>query len=254
VNRGLPAQKPRPKEPRKASERAVYCHRFWKPCISSGGGARFSNSLTPIKAPEAASECVLLVTAAAVRRFARMRLALTAVLVALLVAGCGQAEPKSQAPSSAQVKQALAGAPPKLAALHRQANQLLGGSKSEFDARMAQLRGYPVVVNKWASWCAPCRGEFPAFQRAALQLGKKVAFLGLDGNDPDDSARKFLAQYPVTYPSYRDPAEKIGPSIQAGIAYPTTVFFNRKGRLIYAHPGPYKTAADLIADIKRYAL
>jgi cytochrome c biogenesis protein CcmG/thiol:disulfide interchange protein DsbE len=118
---------------------------------------------------------------------------------------------------------------------------------------MAQLRGYPVVVNKWASWCAPCRGEFPAFQQAGVRVGKRVAFLGLDGNDPDSSARKFLKRYPVTYPSYRDPSEKIGPSIQAGVAYPTTVFFDRGGRLVYSHPGPYKTANDLIRDIKRYA-
>jgi cytochrome c biogenesis protein CcmG, thiol:disulfide interchange protein DsbE len=182
-----------------------------------------------------------------------MRIAVTVVVLALLLAGCGNSEPKSAAPSQAQVSKALAGAPPKLAALHKQANQLLGGSKSDFQARMAQLRGYPVVVNKWASWCAPCRGEFPAFQQAGVKLGKTVAFLGLDGNDPDSGARSFLKKYPVTYPSYRDPDEKIGPSIQAGVAYPTTVFFNRNGKLIYAHPGPYSTAADLIRDVKRYA-
>jgi cytochrome c biogenesis protein CcmG, thiol:disulfide interchange protein DsbE len=182
-----------------------------------------------------------------------MRIAVTVLLVALLGAGCGESEPKSAAPSQAKVDKALAGAPPKLAALHKQANQLLGGEKSDFEGRMRELRGYPVVVNKWASWCAPCRGEFPAFQQAGLKLGKKVAFLGLDGNDPDGSARKFLKSYPLTYPSYRDPAEKIGPSIQAGVAYPTTVFFDKSGKLVYAHPGPYKTAGDLIADIKRYA-
>ena len=167
--------------------------------------------------------------------------------------GCSASEPKSAAPSQTEVNKALGGSPPKLAALHRQANQLIGQNKSAFDARMAELRGYPVVVNKWASWCAPCRGEFPAFQQAGVRLGKRVAFLGLDGNDPDSSARKFLKQFPVTYPSYRDPDEKIGPSIQAGVAYPTTVFFDRTGKLVYAHPGPYKTAADLINDIKRYA-
>jgi cytochrome c biogenesis protein CcmG/thiol:disulfide interchange protein DsbE len=183
-----------------------------------------------------------------------MRIAATALLLALLVAGCGKSEPKSAAPSQAKVDKALAGSPPKLAALHKQANQLIGGDKSEFDARMAELKGHPVVVNKWASWCAPCRGEFPAFQKAGLQLGKKVAFLGLDGQDNDGNARKFLKQYPVTYPSYRDPDLKIAPSIQAGIAFPTTIFFDKNGKLVYAHPGPYKTAADLITDIKRYAL
>jgi cytochrome c biogenesis protein CcmG, thiol:disulfide interchange protein DsbE len=169
-----------------------------------------------------------------------------------LLAGCGASEPESAAPSQAELKQALAGSPPALAALHAQANELLGGKKSEFDARLAELRGHPVVVNKWASWCAPCRGEFPAFQQAGLKLGKKVAFLGLDGNDPDDSARKFLKRFPVIYPSYRDPNEKIGPSIQAGVAYPTTVFFDRGGKLVYAHPGPYNSAKELIADINRY--
>lgn len=182
-----------------------------------------------------------------------MRIVVTALVLAVVAGGCGAAEPKSAAPSQARVDKALAGSPPKLAALHRQANQLIGQKKSDFDARMAQLRGYPVVVNKWASWCAPCRGEFPVFQQAGVRLGKRVAFLGLDGNDPDSSARKFLKQFPVTYPSYRDPDEKIGPSIQAGVAYPTTVFFDRTGKLVYAHPGPYNTAADLINDIKRYA-
>lgn len=183
-----------------------------------------------------------------------MRVAMTTLLLALLVAGCGESEPKAQTPSQAAVDKALAGSPPKLAALHKQANQLLGGDKSDFEARMAELKGHPVVVNKWASWCPPCRREFPAFQEAGLELGKKVAFLGLDAQDNDADARKFLKRFPVTYPSYRDPDLKIAPSIQAGLAFPTTVFFDKNGELVYAHPGPYKTAGDLIADIKRYAL
>jgi len=182
-----------------------------------------------------------------------MRIAVIALTLAVLASGCGKSEPKSQAPSQAQVEKALAGAPPKLTALHKQASQLIGGNTSDFQGRMAELRGYPVVVNKWASWCAPCRGEFPVFQKAALQLGKKVAFLGLDGQDNDGNARKFLKQFPVTYPSYRDPDLKIAPKIQAGIAFPTTIFFDRNGKLVYAHPGPYSTTADLITDIKRYA-
>ena len=182
-----------------------------------------------------------------------MRAIIAILALSALLAGCGKSEPKSAAPSQAQVNKALAGAPPKLAALHKQANQLIGGSKGDFQTRMAQLRGYPVVVNKWASWCAPCRGEFPAFQKAGVALGKKVAFLGLDGQDNDGDARKFLKQYPVTYPSYRDPDLKIAPGLQAGVAFPTTIFFNRQGKLVYAHPGPYNNSADLIADIKRYA-
>jgi cytochrome c biogenesis protein CcmG/thiol:disulfide interchange protein DsbE len=182
-----------------------------------------------------------------------MRIAFSVLIVALVVAGCGGSEPKSAAPSTAVVKKALAGAPPKLSLLHGKANRLVGGSASDFDRQLAELRGYPVVVNKWASWCAPCRGEFPAFQQAGLRLGKQVAFLGLDGQDNDGNARKFLKSFPVTYPSYRDPDLKISSRIQAGIAFPTTIFFDKTGKLVYAHPGPYRNAADLIADVKRYA-
>lgn len=183
-----------------------------------------------------------------------MRTALILIAAALLVAGCGSSGLKSSAVSPAQVKTALAGSPPKLQRLHGQANQLIGGSKADFQAAMDSLRGYPVVVNKWASWCGPCRGEFPVFQKVGLKLGKRVAFVGLDGQDNDAAARRFLKQYPVIYPSYRDPDLKISSSIQAGIAFPTTIFFDRRGKLVYAHPGPYNTAADLIRDIKRYSI
>ena len=184
-----------------------------------------------------------------------MRLVLISLVCTALIAGCsacGADEPESNAPSASEVKTAFKGSPPALASLHSDANKLLGGEKSDFEARMKELRGHPVVVNKWGSWCAPCRGEFPFFQLVALKLGKSVGFLGLDGSDNDGNARKFLKKFPVTYPSYRDPDEKIGPSIQAGVAYPTTVFFDKNGKLVYAHPGPYDKESELIADIRRY--
>jgi cytochrome c biogenesis protein CcmG/thiol:disulfide interchange protein DsbE len=199
------------------------------------------------------------VAAAAFRRCANLtavRRLLTSLLCVALTAGCaacGSTNPKGRAPTADQVRAAFAGSPPALAELHSQANQLLGGKKSDFQARMAALKGHPVVVNKWAAWCAPCRGEFPVFQQVGLKLGKKVAFLGLDGQDNDGNARNFLKRYPLTYPSYRDPDLKISSSIQAGIAFPTTIFFDRDGKLVYAHPGPYDKQADLIADIHRYA-
>lgn len=183
----------------------------------------------------------------------RLSTVLVCVAVTAGCGACGSSNPKGQAPSADQVRTAFAGSPPVLAHLHSQANELLGGKKSDFQARMAALKGHPVVVNKWAAWCAPCRGEFPVFQQVGLKLGKKVAFLGLDGQDNDGNARKFLKSYPVTYPSYRDPDLKISSSIQAGVAFPTTIFFDRNGKLVYAHPGPYDKQADLIADINRYA-
>lgn len=172
----------------------------------------------------------------------------------MLVAGCGGSQPRSAAPGQAAQAAAFKGSPPVLASLHAQANQLLGGGTSAFRARLDALRGHPVVVNKWASWCGPCRIEFPAFQRASVRYGRQVAFVGIDGKDANGSAQAFLRRYPVSYPSYSDPGEGIARSIQAAIYFPQTVYFNRQGRMVYDHAGPYESASALESDIRRYAL
>jgi cytochrome c biogenesis protein CcmG, thiol:disulfide interchange protein DsbE len=169
-----------------------------------------------------------------------------------LAAGCGSSSPKSAAPSGAVAAKELAGSPAPLAALHRHANRLLGGGTEAFKARLAAVRGYPVVVNKWASWCGPCRAEFPEFQRQALKRGRKVAFIGVNGNDNDAAAKKFLARYPVSYPSYKDPKLGISALFNAVQAFPTTAFYDAGGRLQFVHAGSYATEAKLAEDIDRY--
>jgi cytochrome c biogenesis protein CcmG, thiol:disulfide interchange protein DsbE len=173
---------------------------------------------------------------------------------ALLVAGCGAGEPQSAAPSATSVTDAFKGSPPALASLHSQANQLLGGGTSAFKSRLAALHGYPVVVNKWASWCGPCQTEFPAFQRASVVFGRQVAFMGLNGKDHNQSAASFLRRFPVTYPSYTDPHEDIARSVQAATYYPQTIYFDRSGHIVYDHAGPYLSAAALEKDVRRYSL
>ncbi|MDX6726837.1 MAG: cytochrome c biosis protein CcmG, thiol:disulfide interchange protein DsbE [Baekduia sp.] len=178
---------------------------------------------------------------------------------AILVIGLSQAGTKNTPPvpnkfDAAAAQRALAGAPAPLADLHRQANLLLPGSKSVFAARLAALKGHPVVVNKWASWCGPCRYEFPFLQRNSVRFGKQVAFLGLDSGDNDGDAQAFLKKFPLTYPSYIDRKTRVAQSLEIGKNYPTTMYYDAAGKLQYIHQGLYSTPEALAADIQRYAL
>jgi thiol-disulfide isomerase/thioredoxin len=173
--------------------------------------------------------------------------------VAALAGACGSDEPQSAAPRANQAKQALEGAPPELARVHRQANQLLGGGARAFERRLAELEGHPIVVNKWASWCPPCRSEFPFFQRQSIERGKEIAFLGVDSNDNDADAREFMREFPVSYPSYRDPDLSVAAVFKGVQAFPTTAFYDSKGELAFVHQGGYSSERKLVEDIERYA-
>jgi cytochrome c biogenesis protein CcmG, thiol:disulfide interchange protein DsbE len=187
------------------------------------------------------------------RRFAAIlaALALVAVVIVGLTQAGGDSAP-TQAFDLGRAQRDLAGAPAPLASVHEQSSKLLPGGPKAFRARLAELKGYPVVVNKWASWCNPCRTEFPFFQRQATVQGKRVAFLGLNAGDSTDPARRFLRAEPLPYPSYLDPDEDIAKTIKAPANYPITVFFDRRGKLAYVHQGGYRSEADLVDDMQRY--
>src|SRR3954447_14685691 len=163
----------------------------------------------------------------------RLLLAAGAVaLVAVIVIGLTQASSDGGSTGGAgrkfdlpAPKEKLAAGPPPLNGLYSQANQLLGGGTSAFAARLGELKGHPLVINKWASWCAPCQAEFSIFQDVATQRGKQVGFLGLDVNDADAHARDFLAKRPLPFPSYSDPNEKLTAALKAPQRFaPVTVF------------------------------
>ncbi|MCI0688929.1 MAG: TlpA family protein disulfide reductase, partial [Sporichthyaceae bacterium] len=93
---------------------------------------------------------------------------------------------------------------------------LVDRDPEQFDADLRALRGRVVVVNFWASWCAPCRAEMPALERTAKafeRMGKPVTFIGVASSDVRDSAARFLKESGVTYPTVYD-----GKGISGGIA------------------------------------
>ncbi len=154
----------------------------------------------------------------------------------------------------AQMQARLAGSPAPLATLHAEANELLGGGARALRARLAALRGWPIVINKWAASCPPCKEEFGAFQRVSLKLGHRVAFIGIDSGDTERSeALKFLTSYPLSYPSYYDSSGNLGLEATESQFTPVTVFYNRAGEK-YVRQGAYPSAAKLESDVEHYAL
>jgi cytochrome c biogenesis protein CcmG/thiol:disulfide interchange protein DsbE len=162
--------------------------------------------------------------------------------------------PKPDTFDLAAARRALAGAPAPLAALHDRSNALIPASKKVYAQEIKGLAGHPIVVNKWASWCGPCRGEFPVLQSMSVKYGKRVAFVGLDASDNDGDASKFLRDFPVTYPSLVDRNSRIAQSLGIGRTFPTTIYYDARGKVQYIHQGLYTSDAGFAADIERYAL
>ena len=103
---------------------------------------------------------------------------------------------------------------------------------------LRQFSGRPLVINFWASWCIPCRTEMPALQAAYRQYGSKIDFVGIDINDTQSDARKFVAQVGVTYPTAFDPNGSMsGPYGLFGL--PTTVMVDAAGRIVGVHDGGF---------------
>jgi thiol-disulfide isomerase/thioredoxin len=187
------------------------------------------------------------------RRYTPLIALLGLILVALGASGCGSSS-GDQTSKPPDYDRLLAGAPAPLAALHEQADQLLPGGTDAYEKRIASLQGYPIVANVWASWCNPCRVEFPVLQKLSARYGKRVAFLGVNSEDSADAAATYLEGTPVPYPSYSDPDKAILNSIGAASGLPDTAFYNADGTLCFLKIGQYPDTSELEADVRRFAL
>jgi cytochrome c biogenesis protein CcmG, thiol:disulfide interchange protein DsbE len=128
----------------------------------------------------------------------------------------------------------------------------LNGGRDAFEAFVAK-QDEPVVVNKWASWCGPCRAEFPYFRDLARKRKGEIVFVGVNSNDNDGDARDFLADNPVPYKHFSDPKLEIAASFNGVQAFPSTAFYDKRGELAFVHQGGYQSEEQLAEDIDRYA-
>lgn len=149
----------------------------------------------------------------------------------------------------ADVSASRTGPPSALTSRHAQAGRLLGSTPG-LPARIKALRGYPIVINAWASWCAPCRNESGRFAAASARYGQQVAFLGADFEDTPQAASSFLARHKISYPSYKTTRKQLGSILPEGLpGVPATIFINRAGKVVYVHLGEYGSLVALKHDI-----
>ena len=95
----------------------------------------------------------------------------------------------------------------------------------------------PVVLNVWASWCAPCRSEAPLLREAHARWGDRVRFVGIDVRDDQDGARGFIAEFRLDGMEHLfDPEGRI-PAAFGGVGVPHTYFFAPGGELVVLHNG-----------------
>jgi thiol-disulfide isomerase/thioredoxin len=108
---------------------------------------------------------------------------------------------------------------------------------ADYERAIAGLRGTPVLVNVWASWCGPCRDEAPLLAAAHESYGDRVRFLGVDILDQRASARAFMREFGWTYPSVFDPTGAIRDGLGL-LGQPVTLFYDASGELVATWSGP----------------
>ena len=158
---------------------------------------------------------------------ARRRVA-GALVFAAALAGCGGSGSDSKSPAAV-----VGRAAPTFSTTD------LAGKK----IRLVDYRGQTVVVNFWASWCVPCRREFPLLAR--LDARPDVAVLGVVFNDTVVNARKFMADQGASWPGLRDDGA-IATAYRVGPGIPASIVIDPKGVVTVRHIGEFSSIDQLI--------
>jgi len=109
--------------------------------------------------------------------------------------------------------------------------------------RLSDYRGHPVIVNFWASWCIPCRDEFPEFVSAMAQHGSDgLVVLGIVHEDSADAANAFATSHAATWPLLLDP-DNVAWKDYLGLGVPSTYFIDAQGVVRATSLGPVTASA-----------
>lgn len=116
---------------------------------------------------------------------------------------------------------------------------------------LSDLRGTPVVLNFWATWCGPCRNELPALQKAAITYAGKVAIVGVDQAEAADVVQKYADELGLTFTIPLDASHDAANAYDVALM-PTTYFIDAQGIIRSVHLGEMNsiTLAENIAGIR----
>ena len=119
------------------------------------------------------------------------------------------------------------------------------------DVDLSTLRGTPLVVNVWASWCPPCIAEMPILTSAAADLRGEVQFLGVDIQDRDAAALEMLMAFGADFPSVVDEAGQIRGQLAIS-GPPVTFFVDERGVIVGRHDGALLSTEYFDALLEQY--
>lgn len=146
------------------------------------------------------------------------RLVSVLLVSAVVLGGCGSAEPKAEDPTG----------------------RIVAGSPARLAAAIRDFRGKPVVVNYWATWCEPCKKEMPRIVASTKRRGTSVGYIGVNVEDDSASARAFARRYALPFQSYTMSRAEVQRT-QNILGLPVTQFYRPDGELGFVHQGEIST-------------